>query len=196
MPRSSFLRSSFLRSSVLRSSLLALAASASVTACGTAPVASRFDVPAPPDALVDEVQQAIVADGLEVASVDARLGVVRSVWTTIPDGNVSTATHRRYTVLLKASQAGTQALVRGEFKSCTYTAPPGSVQTTTQCQSTGYRSGICQTTEQQSEVVCEPVDAIFPDDQQDLDAFAAHVREALGVAPAPAPATTSATSAR
>lgn len=157
-----------------------LVAGAALSACGSAPVASRFTVDASPDALVDEVQAAIVAEGFEVEEVNRRVGYVRSAWTTVPMENVSSASHRRYTVVLKGAPEGTQAMVRAEFKKCSYTAPPGSVETTTECTRTGYRSATCQTIQQESKLLCQPVDTILADDQQDLDAFAGHLRDAIG----------------
>ncbi|MCC6622989.1 MAG: hypothetical protein IT385_17150 [Deltaproteobacteria bacterium] len=156
-----------------------------LSACGTAPVATRFAVDAPSGAIVHPVQQALVTEGFDIAEVDERIGVVRSDWTTVPQENMSSATHRRYTVVVKEQPAGAEVTVRGEFKHCSQTAPAGTVTTTTECARTGYRTGVCQTTEQRAEIVCKPITAILPDDQQDLDAFGASLRAQLGAAPGP-----------
>ncbi len=156
--------------------------------CASAPKTSSFDVPADRDTVIDEVQQAIVAEGFDIGELNDRVGFVRTDWTNIPVGNVTGATHRRYTVLLKEVGGQTRVTVRGEFQRCEMTGPAGTVTTEQTCTRVDWQTRTCISQETRPEVICSTLATIMGDDQQDLDAFAAKVRESLGVeAPPPAP---------
>lgn len=156
--------------------------------CGSAPKTSTFDVPADRYTLIDEVQQVIIAEGFDIGELNDRVGFVRTDWTNVPVGNFTGATHRRYTVLLKEVGGRTRVTVRGEFQRCEMTAPAGTVTTEQTCMRVDWQTRTCISQETHPEVVCQSLAAIMADDQQDLDAFAAKVRESLGGdAPPPAP---------